>query len=37
MSIIEKMILSDMMELLSHAYELLKLNRQWMQERWWLF
>lgn len=37
MSKIEKMILSDMIELLSHAYEVLKLNRQWMRENWWLF
>ncbi|WP_438832345.1 DUF7720 family protein [Streptococcus pluranimalium] len=37
MAIIEKMVLSDIKELLSHAYEVLKLNRQWMKENWWLF
>lgn len=37
MFIVEKMVLSDMIELLSHAYEVLKLNRQWMNENWWLF
>lgn len=37
MSVIEKMVLSDVKELLSHAYEVLKLNRQWMKENWWLF
>ncbi|MXQ49512.1 hypothetical protein GRB29_09065 [Streptococcus pneumoniae] len=37
MSVIEKMVLSDVKELLSHAYEVLKLNRQWMSENWWLF
>ncbi|MEQ9810290.1 DUF7720 family protein [Streptococcus jiangjianxini] len=37
MSKIKKMILSDMMELLSHAYEVLKLNRERMRENWWLF
>ncbi|CCW41046.1 hypothetical protein JavanS54_0006 [Streptococcus satellite phage Javan54] len=37
MAIIEKMVLSDVKELLSHAYEVLKLNRQLMKESWWLF
>lgn len=37
MAVIKKMVLSDMKELLSHAYEVLKLNRQWMNENWWLF
>ncbi|MFU2205234.1 hypothetical protein [Streptococcus pluranimalium] len=37
MAIIEKMVLSDVKELLSHAYEVLKLNRQLMKENWWLF
>ncbi|MXQ48172.1 hypothetical protein GRB29_01910 [Streptococcus pneumoniae] len=37
MAIIEKMLLSDVKELLSHAYEVLKMNRQWMSENWWLF
>lgn len=37
MATIEMMILSDIIELLSHAYEVVKLNRQWMNENWWLF
>lgn len=37
MAIIEKMVLSDVKELLSHAYEVLKMNRQWRTENWWLF
>lgn len=37
MATIEKMALSDMKELLSHAYEVLKMNRQWRTENWWLF
>lgn len=37
MATIEKIIVSNMKELLSHAYEVLKMNRQWMSENWWLF
>ncbi|WP_438466184.1 DUF7720 family protein [Streptococcus pluranimalium] len=37
MSVIEKMVLASKLELLSHAYEVLKMDRQWMSENWWLF
>ncbi|CAM2846224.1 Uncharacterised protein [Streptococcus acidominimus] len=37
MSILENLILSDMIELLSHAYNVSTQRREFREKNWWLF